>query len=98
VYATGQETLHCNANNTTCTPGKQALYKILEDSENSSREENGYVIIDVRNPDEIAYTCKLIWQSVLKLSHCLLLHQQEHSVNIETVWKLSPSPSSLTKS
>jgi len=38
---------------------KQALHEILEDIENSSREESGYVIIDVRNPDEIAYTGKL---------------------------------------
>jgi len=38
---------------------KRALNEILEDVENSSREESGYVIIDVRNPDEIAYTGKL---------------------------------------
>eukprot|EP00979_Chaetoceros_neogracilis_P012862 scaffold3524_cov279-Chaetoceros_neogracile.AAC.1 len=31
----------------------------VNDIENSSREESGYVIIDVRNPDEIAYTGKL---------------------------------------
>ena len=38
---------------------KQGLNEIMEDIENSSREESGYVIIDVRNEDEIAYTGKL---------------------------------------
>ncbi len=38
---------------------KAGLNEILEDIENSSREESGYVVIDVRNEDEIAYTGKL---------------------------------------
>jgi len=39
--------------------GKEAFNEILEDIENSSREESGYVIIDVRNTDEIIDTGKL---------------------------------------
>lgn len=39
--------------------GKAELNEILEDIENSSREESGYVVIDVRNPDEIIATGKL---------------------------------------
>ena len=41
------------------TIDKQGLNEILEDIENSSREESGYVVIDVRGQDEIAYTGKL---------------------------------------
>ena len=36
-----------------------AMKEIIEDVANSSREESGYVIIDVRGHDEIAYTGKL---------------------------------------
>jgi hypothetical protein len=63
----------------TQAKNKQALHEILEDIENSSREESGYVIIDVCNPDEIL-TILANWQSVLKLFHCLLLHKQAHSI------------------
>jgi rhodanese-related sulfurtransferase len=35
------------------------LEEILEDIENGGREESGYVVIDVRGTDEIAYTGKL---------------------------------------
>merc|ERR1719354_364100 len=38
---------------------KRGFSEILEDIENSSREESGYVVIDVRNEDEIAYTGKV---------------------------------------
>eukprot|EP00557_Chaetoceros_sp_GSL56_P006195 CAMPEP_0176497252 /NCGR_PEP_ID=MMETSP0200_2-20121128/11622_1 /TAXON_ID=947934 /ORGANISM="Chaetoceros sp., Strain GSL56" /LENGTH=176 /DNA_ID=CAMNT_0017895247 /DNA_START=77 /DNA_END=607 /DNA_ORIENTATION=- len=38
---------------------KKALHEIIEDIESTSREESGYVVIDVRNEDEIAYTGKL---------------------------------------
>ena len=33
--------------------------EIIEDVENSSRQESGYIIMDVRNMDEIAQTGKL---------------------------------------
>lgn len=36
-----------------------AMTEIIEDVENSSREESGYVIIDVRGHDEVQYTGKL---------------------------------------
>mmetsp|Transcript_28389 Transcript_28389/g.35109 ORF Transcript_28389/g.35109 Transcript_28389/m.35109 type:complete len:177 (-) Transcript_28389:138-668(-) len=39
--------------------GKDGLQEIIEDIEYSSRAEAGYVVIDVRNVDEIAYTGKL---------------------------------------
>jgi rhodanese-related sulfurtransferase len=39
--------------------GKDAMMEIVEDIENSSREESGYVIIDVRNVDEIDSTGKI---------------------------------------
>jgi hypothetical protein len=45
---------------TVTQANKQVLHEILNDIENSSREESGYVVIDVRNPDEIAYTSKLV--------------------------------------
>ena len=38
---------------------KSAMKEIIEDVENSSREESGYVIIDVRGKDEIQFTGKL---------------------------------------
>lgn len=38
---------------------KAAMTEIIEDVFNSSREESGYVIIDVRGQDEIAATGKL---------------------------------------
>ena len=38
---------------------KEAMTEIIEDVANSSREEAGYVIIDVRGQDEIGYTGKL---------------------------------------
>ena len=38
---------------------KEAMAEIIDDVANSSREEAGYVIIDVRGQDEIAYTGKL---------------------------------------
>eukprot|EP01082_Thalassiosira_pseudonana_P000596 g1045.t1 g1045 contig10:1263176-1263784(-) len=38
---------------------KAAMTEIIEDVVNSSREESGYVIIDVRGQDEIAATGKL---------------------------------------
>lgn len=38
---------------------KDAMKEIVEDVENSSRDESGYVIIDVRNFDEIESTGKL---------------------------------------
>lgn len=38
---------------------KAAMTEIIEDVVNSSREESGYVIIDVRGQDEIQYTGKL---------------------------------------
>lgn len=38
---------------------KQNLHEIIEDVENSSREESGYVIIDVRGYDEVAMTGKV---------------------------------------
>ena len=39
--------------------GKSEMTEIIEDVANSSREESGYVIIDVRGQDEIDYTGKL---------------------------------------
>mmetsp|Transcript_3027 Transcript_3027/g.6629 ORF Transcript_3027/g.6629 Transcript_3027/m.6629 type:complete len:184 (-) Transcript_3027:6-557(-) len=39
--------------------GRPAMTEIIEDVVNSSREESGYVIIDVRGQDEIQYTGKL---------------------------------------
>ena len=39
--------------------GKAELEEILEDIENGGREETGYVVIDVRGTDEIAFTGKL---------------------------------------
>jgi rhodanese-related sulfurtransferase len=38
---------------------KEAMTEIIEDVSSTSREESGYVIIDVRGHDEIAYTGKL---------------------------------------
>lgn len=38
---------------------KEAMTEIIEDVSSTSREESGYVIIDVRGEDEIAYTGKL---------------------------------------
>lgn len=38
---------------------RDAMAEIIEDVANSSREECGYVIIDVRGHDEVAYTGKL---------------------------------------
>ncbi|KAL7470288.1 hypothetical protein ACHAXS_010518 [Conticribra weissflogii] len=38
---------------------KEAMMEIIEDIANSSREECGYVVIDVRGYDEIEYTGKL---------------------------------------
>jgi rhodanese-related sulfurtransferase len=38
---------------------KEAMTKIIEDVSSTSREESGYVIIDVRGHDEIAFTGKL---------------------------------------
>lgn len=38
---------------------KDAMIEIVEDVENSSRDESGYVIIDVRNVDEIENTGKI---------------------------------------
>jgi len=38
---------------------KSAMKEIIEDVENSSREESGYCIIDVRGKDEIQFTGKL---------------------------------------
>ena len=38
---------------------KEAMTEIIEDVSSTSREESGYVIIDVRGQDEIAYTGKL---------------------------------------
>ncbi|KAL3804522.1 hypothetical protein HJC23_002561 [Cyclotella cryptica] len=38
---------------------REAMAEIIEDVANSSREECGYVIIDVRGHDEVAYTGKL---------------------------------------
>ena len=38
---------------------KEAMTEIIEDVSATSREESGYVIIDVRGHDEIAYTGKL---------------------------------------
>jgi len=38
---------------------KSAMKEIIEDVENSSRGESGYVIIDVRGKDEIQFTGKL---------------------------------------
>lgn len=35
---------------------KEQMEEILEDLENAGREETGYIVIDVRNPDEIAAT------------------------------------------
>jgi rhodanese-related sulfurtransferase len=39
--------------------GKEQMEEILEDYEEGGREESGYVIIDVREPDEIAFTGKV---------------------------------------
>jgi rhodanese-related sulfurtransferase len=39
--------------------GKEQMEEIVEDYEEGGRDESGYVIIDVREPDEIAYTGKL---------------------------------------
>jgi rhodanese-related sulfurtransferase len=39
--------------------GKDDMKEIVEDLENSSRDESGYVIIDVRNFDEIESTGKI---------------------------------------
>jgi rhodanese-related sulfurtransferase len=36
--------------------GKEEMEEIVEDYEEGGREKSGYVIIDVREPDEIAYT------------------------------------------
>lgn len=38
---------------------RTAMLEIIEDVSNSSREESGYVIIDVRGHDEVQYTGKL---------------------------------------
>ncbi|KAL7539573.1 hypothetical protein ACHAXR_009444 [Thalassiosira sp. AJA248-18] len=38
---------------------RAAMKEIIEDVANSSREESGYVIIDVRGHDEVEYTGKL---------------------------------------
>mmetsp|Transcript_58 Transcript_58/g.132 ORF Transcript_58/g.132 Transcript_58/m.132 type:complete len:210 (-) Transcript_58:68-697(-) len=38
---------------------KEAMTEIIDDVSSTSREESGYVIIDVRGEDEIAYTGKL---------------------------------------
>ena len=38
---------------------RAAMAEIIEDVANSSREESGYVVIDVRGHDEIEYTGKL---------------------------------------
>ena len=38
---------------------KEQMEEILEDLSNSGREETGYVVIDVRNSDEIAFTGQL---------------------------------------
>lgn len=38
---------------------KTAMAEIIEDVANSSREESGYVVIDVRGHDEVQYTGKL---------------------------------------
>ena len=38
---------------------KEAMTEIIDDVSSTSREESGYVIIDVRGQDEIAYTGKL---------------------------------------
>lgn len=38
---------------------RTAMKEIVEDVVNSSREESGYIIIDVRGVDEIEYTGKL---------------------------------------
>jgi rhodanese-related sulfurtransferase len=38
---------------------KTAMAEIIEDVVNSSREESGYIIIDVRGHDEVQYTGKL---------------------------------------
>ena len=38
---------------------RAAMAEIIEDVANSSREESGYVVIDVRGDDEIEYTGKL---------------------------------------
>jgi rhodanese-related sulfurtransferase len=39
--------------------GKTEMQEILEDYEEGGREESGFVVIDVREPDEILYTGKL---------------------------------------
>lgn len=39
--------------------GKEEMEEILEDYEAGGREESGYVVIDVREPHEVAYTGKL---------------------------------------
>lgn len=38
---------------------RKAMTEIVEDVSNSSREESGYVVIDVRGHDEVQYTGKL---------------------------------------
>ena len=38
---------------------KSAMKEIIDDVENSSREESGYCVIDVRGQDEVAFTGKL---------------------------------------
>ncbi len=39
--------------------GKDEMEEILDDYESGGREESGYVVIDVREPHEIAFTGKL---------------------------------------
>ena len=39
--------------------GKRDMAEIIEDYENGGREESGYVVMDVRGPDEVMYTGKV---------------------------------------
>ena len=39
--------------------GREEMKAILNDYEELGREESGFVVLDVRNPDEIAYTGQL---------------------------------------
>ena len=81
--------LYFSSNPTQITQiGKEQMEEILEDMENAGREETGYVVIDVRNPDEIAITGHLS-PNVVNLPLPLIMQVQSMVIYIDNKTRIS---------
>jgi hypothetical protein len=82
---TRNQRLYFSSSNQITNIDKEQMEEILEDLANAGRDGTGYVVIDVRNPDEIAATGNLSPQ-VLNLPLPLIM--QVNKLLLGPFWPL----------